>query len=57
MLNLLDVSDDELVLNCFDVDVVDDANGLLMTDAHDVGVNVLDEVTTGLIPMDEMMFT
>ena len=28
-----------------------------MTDAHDVGVDVLDEVTAGLIPMDEMMFT
>ena len=57
VLNLIDVSDGELVLNCFDVDVVDDANEFLTTDAHDVVVDVLDEVTAGLIPMDEMMLT
>ena len=46
-----------MVLNCFDVDVVDDTNEFLMTDTHDVVVDVLDEVTAGLIPMDEMMLT
>ena len=56
VLNLIDVSDGELG-NCFSVDAVDDANELLMTNAHDVGVDVLDEVAAGLLPMDEMMFT
>ena len=43
-------SDVELVLNYFDVDVVDDVNELLMTDDSDVVVDVLDEVTAGLHP-------
>ena len=57
MLNLLDVYDDKQVLSCIDVDVVDGVNKFLMTDAHEMGVDVLDEVTAGLIPMDEMMLT
>ena len=57
VLNLIDVSDSELVLNCFDVDVVDDANELLMADTHDVVVESLDDVTAGFIPMDEMILT
>ena len=50
VLNLIDVSDGELVLNCFDVDVVDGANELLMADTHDVVVESLDEVTAGFHP-------
>ena len=44
----LDVNDDYVVLNCFDVEAVDDANKLLMIDVHNV--NVLDEVVDKLIP-------
>ena len=57
VLNLIDVSDGALALSCFEVDVVDDANEVLMTNTHDVIVDVLEEVAAGLIPLDEMMFT
>ena len=39
-----------MVLNCLDVEVVDDAKELLM-----VNVEVLDEVAAGLLPTDEML--
>ena len=44
-----------LALNYFEMDVVEDAKEVLMTNTHDVIVDILDEVTAGFIPMDEMM--
>ena len=37
------------------MDVVDNAKEVLMTNTHDVTVDIFDEVTTGFIPVDEVM--
>ena len=52
-MSLLDVIGDNVVLNYFDVEVVDSAGTLLMDDVHDVGV--LDDVVVNLIPFNEMI--
>ena len=57
MLHFVDVCDVKLILNRVDVDIVDDANELLMVDDPDVVVDVLEEVMDDFIPMIEMTIT
>ena len=54
MLNLLDVYDGELILNCLDVDVVDDVTEFLRADGHDMDVDVLDEAVAEEVGVNDV---